>query len=382
MRDKSASSLLVIIVLIVVLFNLSGCYETSRQTPVFVELTQMPTMVTQQESGYGESSQLCTVGLPDSIQQAHYQDRVLLITWFESPSSDSYEMLILGHSGGFIHWHTIPSWASHAKAVGQLTEDQQEKVRAILKEMTDASAAEPLVGLQIITLSFVWKGKNHILSFSESSCSDELHRLLRVFDVALGRQSEDMNGFQNLCQNEYQGQTQEPVLRDNTPPASVNLPIMLGATHNNPLLYCITWFEQPFIGSYDKLSLFAGNLVRYEQFADNIGYKVVRGRLTDREGQKVHTSLETMASAVSTEQYTGTTIITLSFPWEADHHLLTFGDSNCPDSVCRLFDIAYVAFKRDSPEVDFKNPCQGKQGGRAVRDFCPKHVCLLCRSCN
>jgi hypothetical protein len=360
MRDKSASSLLVIIVLIVVLFNLSGCYETSRQTPVSIERTQAPTMVTQQKSGYGESSQSFTVGLPASIQQAHYQDRVLLITWFESPSSDSYEMLILGHSGGFTHWHTIPSWASHAKVAGQLTEHQQEKIRAILEEMTDASAVRPLVDLRIITLSFVWEGKNHILSFSESSCSDELHRLLRVFDVALGRQSEDVNGFQNLCQNEYQGQTQEPVLPDNTPPASVDLPIMLRATHHNPLLYCITWFEQPFIGSYEKLSLFAGNLVRYEQFTDNIRHEVVRGRLTDKEGQKVHTSLETMASAVSTEQYTGTTIVTLSFPWEADYHLLTFGDSNCPSSVSRLFDIAYAAFKRDSSELDFQNPCQGK----------------------
>jgi hypothetical protein len=360
MRGKGASSLLVIVVLIVVLFNLSGCYETSRQTPVFVERTQAPTMVTPQESGYGESSQSSTAGLPDSIQQAHYQNRVLLITWLESPSSDSYEMLILGHSGGFIHWHTIPNWASHAKVVGQLTEDQQEKVRAILKEMADASAVGPLVGSKIITLSFVWKGKNHVLSFSESSCSDELHRLLRIFDVALGRQSEEVNGFQSLCQSEPQGQTREPVLPDNTPRPSVDLPVMLGANHNNPLLYCITWFEQPFTGSYNKLSLFAGNLVRYEQFTDDMRREVVRGRLTDREEQKVQASLETMASAVSTEQYAGTTIVTLSFPWEADYHLLTFGDSNCPDSVCRLFDIACTAFKRDSPELDFQNPCQGK----------------------
>jgi hypothetical protein len=361
MRNVRAFQLLVGACLVFALVSLSGCREIVEQTSVFAENTQLPSMK-----------------LPDTIQYVHNSD-MLVITWFEhpfsgyydknkwleKPFSGHYDRLALHSDGSFGHWLVTANWGARRAGWGHLAEGQLEEIRAILETMTEDLLSEspvliePSTGSKIITLSFPWEVENYVLSFSEASCPDEFHHLLEAIDVAFERNPENPASFQNLCQQDsgYQEQTQDSTLSDGTPSSSVSLPDLIKQAHG-ARLFCITWFEQPFAGSYDELSLFANDFIGYYRLTDTSVHKNAKGQLTEREMQEAKAILELMTSTSFTEQPMGETIVSLSFPWKADYHLFTFGDSNCPANLHRLLEIVDVAFRRDSPGFDFQNPCQ------------------------
>jgi hypothetical protein len=341
---------------------------------------------TEQPTSFTEDTESLAVKLPGPIERDHLGE-AFRITWFEQPFSTHYNRLTLRLDGHVEHEFVNLIWNTFRVGVGQLNKEQQEEIRTILKTVaetyavervdsiaaresfivikaiTETHSVEPIKGPKIITLSFPWRGETYVLSFSESSCMDELHRLLEIIGTALGWSPVDVNVPQNLCRgsNEYQEQIQEPASSAAISLPLASLPGAIKRTHIAPRLFRATWFEQPFDGSYHQLSLFANNSVVYRQIADAGAREVARGRLTEKERQKVQTTLGLITSMSSVEQPVETMLITLSFPWEADRHVFTTGCSDCPDSLQRLFEIANTAFERESLDrEDFQNPCQGR----------------------
>lgn len=300
------------------------------------------------------------VDLPEPIREAHYSD-VFLITWFEPPFPGYYDRLHLYANGTVSRMRIVVDWAIHGGDWGQLTEEEKGEVRLILEAMTKVSPIELSTGSRIITLGFLWAGDNHVLSFSESNCPDELHRLFEIADKALKRNPEWLGTYPDPCQkdNKYDGQVQEPILPEDMS-FSLDLPEPVSRVHQAPRLFCTTWFEPPFQGSYEELSFFASNSTVYWQLWGEGGREAARGRLTEEERQEVQDTLDLMTSMDPVEPPVGTTIITFSFPWKADSHLFTFGNANCPADLQHLFEIAQTTFKRDMPELDFQTPCQGE----------------------
>jgi hypothetical protein len=342
MRNKKILKTSLLCILFVLMISLSNCKRQPMQTPVL--------------SNHALAD---VVNLPDPIQQTH-RGSIFKITWFEKPFSGYYDRLLL-HTDGYVdHWRIVENRGMRGASLGQLTQEEKQEIQSILEKMIDGSSVERSVGLKVITLNFLWRGENHILSFSESSCPHGLQRLFDIADAAFRRNPKYSSRLPNPCQEntENQGQTQKATSQSDTLSSTTNLPDPVRQAHG-ARLFCVTWFEQPFTGSYDKLSLFADNLIGFWLFVDDGGREVARGWLTESERQEVQTVLESMTNARPLEKPAGKTVFTLSFSWNADYYLFTFGDLSCPDDLHRLFEIADVAFQRNSSEnEDFQNPLE------------------------
>jgi len=234
----------------------------------------------------------------------------------------------------------------------QLTTKQRKEIRALLDTLAHSSSRDPAGGSWVITLSFLWQGKHHILSFNESSCPDELQRLFEIANET--QESEYRNPFPSPCNDKHPQQASEPTPSD----SSVELPDFVRRVHY-ACLFHITWFKQPFADSYKELSLLVDhymgeNTVTYWETDQNTAY----GELTEAERQEIQAILETLTDTSSTRLPAEGTVITLGFSWEGDYRILVFGDANCPAGLRRLFEIADMPFKRDVPDHDlFQIPC-------------------------
>jgi hypothetical protein len=262
-------------------------------------------------------------------------------------------------------------WSTRQVGSGQLSEEQREEVQTILKRMAttnlveridpvaaresletiavETHSAEQTKGLKIITLSFLWRAENHVLSLSESSCTDELRRLLEIAGTALGGAA-GLDAPQDLCRgsDEHQRQPQALTLPIATSTPFANLPGGIRASHAAPLLFYATWFGQPSDGVYHQLTLFAHNRLMYQWFVDDGAHQEVRGILTEKERREVNIILNMATSMSPIEQSVGTIIV---FP--------NAGDSSCSNDLYRLFEIADVTLRRESPDFGgFQNPCQ------------------------
>jgi hypothetical protein len=294
--------------------------------------------------------------LPEPIQQEHDKDVIFKVTWLGNQRPFSgYFMYMLLYTDGSVTRRLLHELGGEKGVFpGQLSKEQQEEIRTLLEAMTISSSRDPFAGSEVITLSFLWHGEHHVLSFSESSCPDELSRLFEITNMAwtVG------DPFPNPCQRKSQ-----PVLEsapsDNAPPPLLALPDPVKDVHF-ARLFQINWFERPFTGFYKTLAFvvehrFYDNLITYREGEKNTSY----GESTEVEKQEVQAILESLASTGSVEQPVGDTIITLGFSWEANYHLLVFGDENCPDDLRRLFEIADGAFlpRADEPDT-FQSPCK------------------------
>jgi hypothetical protein len=286
--------------------------------------------------------------------------------------------------------------------------------------MVQLPSVDPFSGATVITLSFLWRGEHHVVSYNEASCPRALHRLLEI-----------TNAGGNPCQNgrEYPRQTGAGVTDTPGSDLSDGARGLYGAS-----LFHAAWFEPPFddaLGdaAFDSLSLYvhylgqAGSRFVYnprclftvepgfaveldrsevsdrlrEQFRAhnhalspaarvNVvqagGHWVVAdagreydvwseiqtlsvctgdigyGKATEADRQEAQAILASLVEATSAEPSPGDTVITLGFSWEGDYHLLTFGGSSCPAQVRRLFEIADLAFRRYVPEEGIPNPCR------------------------
>ena len=352
---------LMVALFVMVLLGLANCRRQQEPTPFSPytpsAIVDSPTPNFSSNNGVPSA----VSNLPEPIQNTH-RGTVFLITWFAPPFQGYYDRLSLRDDSSISYSQVVVDLALHSGSWGQLTDEEREEVQVVLKAMTEISLTGPLTGSQIITLSFLWEGDNHVLSFNESNCPSTLHRLFEIADAASKRNSEWYGVYPNPCQkdNEYDEQAQEPILPKNTS-FHLDLPEPVRQAHEAPRLFCATWFEQPFDGSYKELSLFASNSVVYWQLWAKGGREVAKGRLTEKERQDVQDTLALMIDMTSVEQPTGTTTVTLSFPWRANTYLFTYGESGCPDELDHLFEIASAAFKRDSSIlVSFQSPCQGR----------------------
>lgn len=293
------------------------------------------------------------------------EGQLLLITWFDSPVSASfeYEMLTLGRSGGLVHWHIQPNWAMRVVGIRQLTKKQLRTIQRTLTRMssiptgslatrtTNMPTITSTTESQILTISFVWRGDSKVFLFDKNNCPSEFRDLLSVFDESL-RQSKENNIFQNFCQS-------YTALSD-----TVTIPVTMLPTlgiHQAQELFCITWYKSPFDGSYDRLTLSASNFIYYQQVSDG-QVNEIYSNLTDTERQEIQAALEILANTGSQRKKTEEILIVLNFPWEADYRLLTFGNSECPASLSGLLGIADTAIQRRLPESeDLYIPCLGEK---------------------
>ncbi|RLC87190.1 MAG: hypothetical protein DRI37_06405 [Chloroflexi bacterium] len=291
--------------------------------------------------------------LPEPIQELYHWDTIFTITWFERPFVE-YATYLAWNADGYISRMQI----SHRGEMGgrsptQLPDEVGEEIPALLEAMTHEASADELAGSRVITINFLWRGKNHILTFDELSCPDELRRLVEITDAAFGSAA-----YPNPCQ------APGAASRGGTSTAAGDLPSMVKDLHSASL-FNITWYTQPFTGSYNHLLLFT-DYYRGDNVIDYVYGEVYRGvstysQLSESERQEVESILESMTSASTAELPDEDTVITLGFSWEADYHLLSYGNSSCPDELRRLFEIVGVAFDRSAPGYDvLQSPCQGR----------------------
>jgi len=289
--------------------------------------------------------------LPEPVQQSYNTNKIFTLTWFEKPFM-GYSMYMILHTNGYISRMLISGRGEKGGFPEQLTAKQRKEIWALLDTLTHSSSRDPSGGSRVITLSFLWQGKHHILSFNESSCPDELQRLFEITNET--RESEYRNPFPSPCNGKHPQQASEPTPSD----SSVELPDFVRRVHY-ACLFHITWFKQPFADSYKELSLLVDhymgeNTVTYWETGQNTAY----GELTEAERQEIQAILATLTDTSSTRLPAEGTVITLGFSWEGDYRILVFGDANCPAGLRRLFEIADMPFKRDVPDYDlFQIPC-------------------------
>lgn len=322
--------------LVICLITLIGCRGQPAQTPAPLLDTAVLRL------------------LPEPIQELYHWDTIFTITWFERPFVD-YATYLAWNADGSVTYLQFSERNVMAMATrgAQLPESESKEIPALLEAMTHQASADELAGSRAITINFLWRGKNHILTFDELSCPDELRRLVEIAHAAFRPTT-----YPNPCQ------APGAASQGGTPTAAGDLPSMVKDLHSASL-FNITWYTQPFTGSYNHLLLFT-DYYRGDNVVDYTRGEVYRGvstysQLSESERQEVESILESMTSASTAELPDEDTVITLGFSWEADYHLLSYGNSSCPDELRRLFEIVGVAFSRSAPGYDvLQSPCQGR----------------------
>jgi len=300
--------------------------------------------------------------LPDSLKGEHAGD-ILEIIWFNQPFANDYDRLVL-HAGGVIDHSKISDSRGFQSVFrsnnGQLTESETDEVRKIIASLAEITSGDTTsIDSRIIAIRFSWQSDSHILFFGDSSCPSEARRFFEIANAAFRRNNDQSNLHWNPCEHSDGGHNLEP-----TP--TVSMPERM-TTITEPfdlqemVLLKISWFQRPFSGSYNKITLTSNSSVFHSRIFDGGGSNVNRGQLTDSERQDVRQILDSLTGNRLLEQPIGTSVITLSFPWEGSYHVLTFGDSNCPNGLQRLLEIANLAFRRNAVSyIDYTNPCQQK----------------------
>lgn len=300
--------------------------------------------------------------LPDSLKGEHAGD-ILEIIWFDQPFAGDYDRLVL-HSGGVID-HSIISGSRGFQSVfrinnGQLTESETDEVRKILASTAEITSGDTVSkDSRIIAIRFSWQSDSHVLFFGDSSCTSEARRLFEIANAAFGRNNDQPNLHWNPCEHSDGDHTIEPTPTISRPGRTTTItePFDLQEIE----LLKISWFQRPFSGSYDRITLTSNSSVFHSRiFVDGVS-DVNRGQLTDSERQEVRQILDSLTDNHLLEQPIGTSVITLSFPWEGNYHVLTFGNLNCPNGFQRLLEIANLAFRRNAVSyIDYPNPCRQK----------------------
>lgn len=359
--------------------------------------------------------------LPPPVRQFHDDSRIFQITWFPTPYPGYSKYVGLQADGRISGGIDHGSWMESGLLSTVLATEARAEIPTLLEDMVQMPSVDPFSGATVITLSFLWRGDYHIVSYNEASCPRALHRLLEIA-TAEG----------NPCQNNHEYPRQTGAEGVEGAPWS-DLPDWVRCLHGASL-FRAAWFEPPFddtLGdaAFDSLSLYvhylgqAGSLFVYnprclftvepgfaveldrsevsdrlcEQFsahnhvlspaarvdvvhpgsywivADADGEYAVQsenqtlsvragdiwyGKATEADRQEAQAILASLVEASSDEPSPGDTVITLGFSWEGDYHLLTFGGSSCPAQARRLFEIADLAFRRYVPEEGIPNPCR------------------------
>jgi hypothetical protein len=179
---------------------------------------------------------VASADLPDQIKQTH-QSSIFKVTWFEKPFSGYYDRLLLHTDGNIDHWRIVENRGMRGASLGQLTQDERQEIQSALEAMIDTSSKDRLEDLKVITLSFLWRGENHILSFSESSCPQELYHIFSIADAAFKWNLKYSSEFPTPCQKNTgsRRQPQEANTQNNT----LGLPDPIRQAHG-ARLFCIT----------------------------------------------------------------------------------------------------------------------------------------------
>lgn len=125
-------------------------------------------------------------------------------------------------------------------------------------------------------------------------------------------------------------------------------------------VFIITWFQQPFSGSYYRIILHTDGSIEHSRIGASLAIQAARlGQLTEEEKKEVQITLKTLSEKLPTKEFEGTRVITLSFPWSKEIRVLSFSELRCPDGLHSLLEIADAAFRR-SPKFSsmFQNPCK------------------------
>lgn len=342
-----------VVCLLITLLLVNGCRKISPS--IMNEEYFTPTSVTMSHNPKSVEE------LPEQVQEAHYEwSRMLLLTWFDNSSVNvmEYDKLVLDFTGKFAHVHTTVM-SERLTQMGQLTSAQQAAIRDTLENMTAESSTYPLSGSRFITLGFVWQGQGYLLSFSNTNCSNKLQHLLSIFDTAWGYTLNDAKALQHLC--EKNNPQTSPTTSDPITSTLTKLPKVIYDNYVYPHLLCVTWFQQPFSGSYYQISLYDNNLLYYEKYEENKVAESISGWLTDADQNEVRTILAEIRSDTYEDLDLHTSIITVSFPWEADYYLVNFGDRNCPEALQRLMELMEATLARGGSEIDdIQIPCLEK----------------------
>ena len=136
--------------------------------------------------------------LPPPVRQFHDDSRIFQITWFPTPYPGYSKYVGLQADGRISGGIDHGSWIESGSSSTGLTAEARAEIPALLEDMVQRPSIDPFSGATVITLSFLWRGEHHVVSYNEASCPRALHRLLEI-TTAEG----------NPCQNshEYPPQT-------------------------------------------------------------------------------------------------------------------------------------------------------------------------------
>lgn len=295
------------------------------------------------------------VDIPELVQQTH-QSPIFEVSWFEQPYPNYYHRLRLWSDGYIRYWRVVERIGTQeVNSGGQLSIAEMAEVQSWLEKILTMQNMPIATDATIITLSFLWRGENHILSFDSSRCPQDLYRLFEMADTAFERHP-DMYGKSTLnpCQTTAQSISTRPIpSSQETTPLTVYLPEPVEDVHVAPALFRTTWYELPFNGLYYKLLIFADDTVVVWKFTDKNRAEEARGQLTAAERQETkELLLNSLGKGTDNLEEGRTERIILSFTWEADYHLFIFDNLTCSKEYRDLLEIAKTAFARSDAQLD------------------------------
>lgn len=301
--------------------------------------------------------------LPEPVRQEHQDANFMFkVTWFQRPFSKYFDILLADPDGYVGHWLAPFARTPTQANSGQLDKKQRQEIRSILQRLTQRSAPEEVNGRRVVTIDFVWDGQGYILSFDEVGCPDGLYRLFEITEVTF-KKYPHVSDFSIPCQDGPElRETPNPANLDSISVVPADLPDYVRESHTARLI-TLTWFQEPFTGRYEVLTVHTNNSVFHKRQSVEGEGKLFEGQLTDAEKQKIQAIMGWAASLdiieSSSEDGVQGKSINLSFTWNADFQFRSFPNSKCPDPLHSLFEIARTALKRSYSGDDvFTNPCE------------------------
>lgn len=126
----------------------------------------------------------------------------------------------------------------------------------------------------------------------------------------------------------------------------LELPEPVLQTHKENYIFKVTWFQKPFTGYFMLMALGVDGSINRMLVSSRGERGPGPAQLTEQDREEIRTILETMTQRSSMEPFAGVEVITLSFLWGGKYYRISFNESNCPDELQRLFEIADMAWRR------------------------------------
>ena len=254
-------------------------------------------------------------------------------------------------------WRVTDNWAFQGGNNGQLTGTDRQEIKAILDKLRGRNSNTIPSGSLTIGLGFSWRSDSQVLYFSDLTCTDELRRLFEITYAALYHNPSEQSSRNSPCASGKQYsqpmQTQIPLedaTRSSTQPPDLH----------TIKLFTLSWTTQPETNVYEMLSLYSDNSLYYYSGVNEELHLISHVRVNDIDRQIVRGILESMTTLNSVPSAAGSAI-TLSFPWEGDYHVMNVANTECPDGLQNLFDLANSVLERESSgNKQISTPCQGR----------------------